>query len=150
MRKSLLPPFLIFVGLSYVVAFGGCSTGEKTYAVAGIVTYKNAPVADADVTLSPISEDPKAKPARGKTDSSGHFTLKTYFAPGDDRAGAVAGKYKVAVQKIPATDGIVDPYKPGGMPKNELPEKYATPDKSPFEKEVSATAKNDWTLDLQE
>jgi hypothetical protein len=133
-----------------VLAMSGCSKGEKTYAVTGTVTYKNAPVAEADVSLSPLSEDPQAKPARGKTDSSGRFSLQTYFAPGDDRAGAVPGKYKVTVQKIPMTDGIVDPYKPGGMPKNELPAKYASASETPFEQEVSATAKNEWMLELQD
>jgi hypothetical protein len=112
------------------------------FPVTGTVTYQNAPVADADVTLSPASDDAKAKPARGKTDSNGKFKVMTYFAPGDDRAGALPGKYKVTVQKIPASDGIVDPYKPGAtVPKNQLPVKYEKATTTPFEHEVSAAAK---------
>ena len=73
----------------------------------------------------------------------------TYFGPGEDRPGALPGKYKISLQKIPATDGIVDPYKPGGMPKNELPAQYASALETPFEKEVSANGTNDFLLDLQ-
>jgi hypothetical protein len=129
-------------------ALTGCSSGEKTYPVSGTVTYKKAPVAGADVTLTPVSEDAKTRPARGTTDASGKFSVKTYFAPGDDRPGALAGKYKITLQKIPPASGIVDPYKPGGMPKNELPAKYATAPTTPLEKEVVTTGANDFALDL--
>ena len=127
----------------------GCGDGIQTHAVKGVVTYKNAPVVGAEVALSPMGDDPSAKPARGMTDSSGNFTVSTYFAPGDDRSGALAGKYKITLQKIPQTDGIVDPYKPGGMPKNELPAIYASPLTTPFEREVT-TGKNDWPLELKD
>ena len=126
----------------------GCGSGAKTYSVTGTVTYKGAPVEGADVMLTPVQEDPAIKPARGTTNSSGKFTVKTYFAPGDDRSGATAGLYKITLQKIPQSTGIVDPYKPGGQPKNELPDQYASPIRTPFEREVKASGGNDFSLDL--
>lgn len=140
-----------FLAASLVAASSllvGCSSGTKTYTVTGTVTYKSAPVEGADVMLTPAKEDPAMKPARGTTDAAGKFTVKTYFAPGDERNGATAGVYKVTLQKIPQSTGIVDPYKPGGMPKNELPGKYSSPLQTPFEKEVKASGGNDFPLEL--
>ena len=130
------------------VITAGCNSGEKTYAVTGTVTYKNAPVEGAQIALTAAKDVDPLKPGNATTDANGKFSVKTYFAPGDERTGAMAGVYKVTLQKIPASTGIVDPYKPGGMPKNELPGKYSSPLSTPFEKEVKASGGNDWQLDL--
>lgn len=126
----------------------GCDSSPKVVPVTGTVTYKNAPVDGAQITLTAAKDGDQLKPGNAITDVNGKFSVKTYFAPGDERAGAMAGTYKVTLQKIPQSTGIVDPYKPGGMPKNELPGKYSSPQTTPFEKEVKATGGNDWQLDL--
>jgi hypothetical protein len=131
-----------------VVLTAGCGSGVKTIPVIGTVTYKNAPVAGAQITLTAAKDGDQLKSASATTDANGKFSVKSYFAPGDERTGAMAGVYKVTLQKIPASTGIVDPYKPGGMPKNELPGKYSSPLSTPFEKEVKASGGNDWQLDL--
>jgi hypothetical protein len=125
----------------------GCGSGPKLAPVTGIVTYKGAPVAGADVTLTGAKEADGLKPARGTTDEAGKFSVKTYFAPGDDRTGAQPGLYKITVEKFPVTTGIADPYKPGGIVKNELPAKYAVASQTPFEKEVTASS-NHFPLEL--
>ncbi|MGC1273517.1 MAG: hypothetical protein WBC44_07390 [Planctomycetaceae bacterium] len=61
--------------------------------VSGTVTYKEAPLADAQVTFNP--EAPDGRAAFGRTDAEGHYELTTFEA-GD---GAVAGKYIVTIQK---------------------------------------------------
>lgn len=124
----------------------GCGSSVKIYSVTGTVTYKNAPVDGAQVTFT-AKEGDVLKPASATTDAQGRFNLKTFFAPGDERTGAMPGLYKVTLQKIPQVQGIVDPYKPGGQPKNELPGKYASALSTPFEKEVTAGT-NDFQLDL--
>lgn len=134
--------------LSSLALLLGCGSGVKIYPVSGTVTYKNAPVEGAQVTFT-AKEGDAIKPASATTDAQGRFTLKTFFAPGDERTGAMAGVYKVTLQKIPPSSGIVDPYKPGGMPKNELPGKYSSPLSTPFEKEVTA-GKNDFPLELMD
>lgn len=131
----------------YVTA-AGCNSGEKTYAVTGTVTYKNAPVEGAQITLTEAKDGAQLKSGSATTDANGKFSVKSYFAPGDERKGAMPGLYKVTLQKIPQSTGIVDPYKPGGMPKNELPGKYSSAITTPFEKEVTATGGNDWQLEL--
>lgn len=133
--------------LTTIITTLGCGSGPRMQPVTGTVTYKGAPVVGANVTLNVVGETAEAKPARGVTDANGKFSVKTYFAPGDDRAGALLGHYKITLEKFPQVSGIADPYKPGGIVKNELPAKYASVQQSPFEKEVTAGS-NDFTLEL--
>ena len=109
----------------------GCSNSHGTASVSGTVLYKNQPVADATVILHPKGEGPTAKPAQGKTNSSGRFTVTTYFAPGEQPAGALPGEYAVTVTKIDEPQGAFDPHK-DPPPKNHLPTKYSTPQQSPL------------------
>ena len=78
----------------------GCSGGHGTATVAGTVLYKNQPVDGATVNFLPKGEGPNAKPAHGKTDSSGHFTLTTYFGPAEQLAGALPGEYAVSQRAL--------------------------------------------------
>ncbi len=146
MRRTFLGSGLFVL----LLACSGCGSSVKLYPVSGTITYKNVAVQGADVTLIPVDDAAGLKPARGTTDASGRFTVQTYFAPGDDRRGALAGLYKVTVQKFPAADGIVDPYKAGGPPKNELPAKYASALQTPLDKEVSAGGTNEIVQDLRD
>ena len=131
------------------VAIAGCGTDHATHAAAGTVTYKGRSVQGAEVSFLPKSASAEAKPARGTTDSSGRFSLKTYFGPDDDASGAMAGDYFVTVQKIEQVEGIVDPYKQA-LPKNELPAKYATPQKSPLSASVTREGPNQFDLKLED
>jgi len=135
----------VFVGVCLAAAVG-CGSRANLHPVSGTVTYKSAPVEGAQVTFT-AKEGDKLKAAHATTDAQGRFSLKTYFAPGDERPGAMPGVYKVTLQKIPQSTGIVDPYKPGGMPKNELPGQYASALSTPIEKEVTA-GQNDFALEL--
>jgi hypothetical protein len=114
-----------------LLLLAGCSSGHGTANVAGSVLYKNQPVDGATVIFHPKSEGPTAKPAQGKTDHSGHFTLTTYFGPTDQPAGAVPGEYTVTVTKIDEPQGAYDPHKDPPL-KNHLPLKYSTPQQSPL------------------
>jgi hypothetical protein len=116
-----------------------------TYPVLGTVTFEGKPVANADVMLAP--RDANGKPARGKTDAEGKFTVRTYFGPNDDPEGAYAGEYTVTVVKFDLPAGGVDPYKQK-MPSNQLPSRYSDPGKSTATATVSGDGPNEITVTL--
>jgi hypothetical protein len=117
--------------LSVVASLVGCSGAHGTASVRGTVLYKGQPVEGAMVIFHPKGDGATAKPAQGKTDSGGHFTVATYFGPGDQPTGALPGDYTVTVTKIDEPQGTFDPHK-DPPPKNHLPVKYATPQHSPL------------------
>jgi hypothetical protein len=119
---------LLAISLPFLL---GCSGAHGTASVAGTITYKGQPVDGATVILHPKSEDAGAKPAQGKSDAGGHFSVTTYFGPGEQPAGAVPGDYAVTVTKIDEPQGAFDPHK-DPPPKNHLPAKYSTPQQSPL------------------
>lgn len=147
MMVAMTNRILLFMSLFVIVTTLGCNSGPKLHPVTGTVTYNGQTVAGADVTLHAANEAAELKPARGVTDASGNFSVKTYLGPDADRNGAMAGQYKITVTKFPQTVGIADPYKPGGIVKNELPEKYATAPKTPLSREVT-TGTNHFPLEL--
>lgn len=83
----LLVASSLFLGCS-----GSTTSGPKTVAVTGKVTYKGAPVDKANVSFL---GDGKIQAARAVTDKNGEFVLTT-SEPGD---GAVAGTHQVIVMK---------------------------------------------------
>ena len=137
------------VGLMLLVAALGCGGGRGTADVAGTVKYKGQPVAGATVTFLPKSSDAKAKSATGRTDGSGQYTLSTYFSPDEQPSGAIPGDYVVTVTKIDEPEGIVDPYK-GQVPKNQLPDKYSNPQRSPLSAAVKSGAANRFDFSLED
>src|SRR5688500_11876299 len=82
-----------------------CSSGHGTASVSGTVLYKGQPVEGATVIFHPQGAAATARPAQGKSESGGHFTLTTYFGPSDQPAGALPGDYKVTVSKIDEPTG---------------------------------------------
>jgi hypothetical protein len=114
----------------------GCGSESKTASVSGRVTYKDKPVANANVSFTPAEGTTRA--ATGLTDSSGRFTLGT-FSISD---GALPGKYRISV----IARGPNRPLKPGetgsGMPGETMPgdptipTKYFAPDTSGLTYEV--------------
>jgi len=117
--------------LIMLAALLGCSGAHDTASVAGTVTYKDRPVDGATVIFHPKADAQTAKPAQGKTDSGGHFTVTTYFGPGEQPSGAMPGDYAVTVTKIDEPQGTFDPHK-DPPPKNHLPAKYSTPQQTPL------------------
>ena len=109
----------------------GCSGGHGTASVNGAVLYKNQPVDGATVIFHPQGDAAIQKPAQGKSESSGRFSVTTYFGPDNQAAGALPGDYKVTVTKIDEPVGAFDPHK-DPPPKNHLPVKYMTPQQSPL------------------
>lgn len=109
----------------------GCSGGHGTATVTGTVLYQDKPVDGATISFLPKGEGPNAKPARGKTESNGQFTVTTYFGPGDEPAGALPGEYSVIVSKIDEPVGAFDPHK-DPPPKHHLPLKYEAATTSPL------------------
>jgi len=123
-----MPRAIFLIWLTLLI---GCSGTHGTASVSGTVIYKSQPVEGATVIFHPKGEGLTAKPAQGKTDSGGHFTVTTYFGPDDQPAGAVPGDYAVTVTKIDEPQGAFDPHK-DPPPKNHLPVRYSTPQQSPL------------------
>src|SRR5262252_4544456 len=120
-----------FLFLTLLLSLAGCSSSHGTASVNGTVLYKDQPVEGATVSLLPKGEGPQAKPAHGKTDSGGHFTVTTYFGPDDQPAGALPGDYAVIISKIDEPQGAFDPHK-DPPPKHHLPLKYEGATTSPL------------------
>jgi len=99
------------------------------------VTYHDQPVEGAQVMFMPT----QGRPATGKTNADGHFTLST-FGTGD---GAILGHHAVTIAKrVPLSD---QPYAPE---RSEVPERYASTAKSGLTADVKDGAANDFPFDL--
>src|SRR5947209_3838508 len=90
MRTRGVPLFALLA-----VTLAGCGKGVSP--VQGVVTLEGTPVAGATVLFMPDGQD-EGRPATGFTSPDGTFRLTT-FRPDD---GALAGKYRVLVQKAEA------------------------------------------------
>jgi hypothetical protein len=126
----------------------GCSGGHGTASISGTVRYKDQPVEGATIIFHPQGDAATSKPAQGKSDSGGKFSVTTYFGPADQASGAMPGDYKVTVTKIDEPQGAFDPHK-DPPPKNHLPVKYMTPAKTPLNVTIKSSV-NDVELKLQD
>lgn len=135
----------------------GCSDGLKLAKVTGKVTYKNQPLAGANVKFHP----PTGPAAVGITDENGVFTLNT-----NGRAGATVGMNKVSITKM--TEGTAktntsmtpedmrkmamsNMKKENTGPKSVIPAKYGDPDNGTLSADVAAdSSQNDFVFDLQD
>ncbi|GIW99592.1 MAG: hypothetical protein KatS3mg111_2925 [Pirellulaceae bacterium] len=131
------------VGLAIVIGcFNGCGSGESLPLVptTGQVLYQGVPVADASVMLVPQDGQ---RAAVGATNEVGQFTLGT-LSPAD---GAMPGKYKILVSKIPSIEPAADAMdmpdvtkeNNRSLPKSrpsELPAKYSQPSGTPLTCEI--------------
>jgi hypothetical protein len=132
----------------------GCG-GKGPIPVQGVVTLEGTPVAGATVLFMPDGQD-GARPASALTLSDGTFRLMTYTA----NDGALAGKYRVLVQKTEAAKdqgaaerSVLDKAKAKldaessqKRQKPALPEAYARFDTTPLRCTVPVTGAV--TLDL--
>lgn len=144
-----------FVFAAALVAMTGCSSGDPAVNfVQGTVTIDGKPLDNATVIFSPI-EGSGGRPATGKTDASGVYTLTDMQATGTG-AGAAAGQYRVAITKViegslvegPGEDaeGADDAAEDAGagsptaamVMKSEIPESYGRADSSGLTATVQA------------
>ncbi len=102
-------PIHLLVLTSIAAAALGCGgsgpSGPLLGEVAGVVTYKGQPLAQASVTFFPT--EPGARPAVGVTDGSGRYRLAT----SGQQSGALTGPCQVAILLRAPYDGPV----PDGM-----------------------------------
>lgn len=126
---SIIPVVLLVTGCG-----GGPDDAPSLVSATGVVLYKGEPVSGANVTF--IVEN--APIASGSTDAEGKFSMTT-----GGRPGAPLGNAKVAISKASASAAATsnmtaeDMAKMAaqgqmslGTTKEELPAKYAQPDKS--------------------
>ncbi len=92
---------------------------ETVYPARGVVTYKNQPVANAEIAFFPADDSmPESIRPKARSSETGEFVVWTHKA-GD---GAPAGKYKATVVhhnvKVIKEVAVTQP--------NDLPKKYST------------------------
>ena len=93
--QTLRARTLITCAILSVAFVGGCNSGvglPPTVPAEGIVMLDGAPVADATITFI---ADAGAYNASSVTDKEGKFAMKAF----DEKKGAVAGSYKIAINK---------------------------------------------------
>lgn len=109
----------------------GCGGGidedlPETVAVSGVVTYQGKPVPDASIMFYPLEG---RKPATGRSDTDGKFTLRTF----EKADGAIPGEHQVTVNAYEST--------PEGVSmKSAIPIKYSSPTTTPLK--ITVTESN--------
>lgn len=134
-----------------LLALAGCggSSHPATVAVGGTVSFKGAPLTNGTVRFNPVDAQ-KGRPAEGKIDANGKFTLST-FVPGD---GALAGDYGVSVTSYKAGEEKLAKDKDLGLninDKSAIPEKYNNAKTSGLKETIkTGEPKKDLKLELKE
>jgi len=117
------------LGLALLLFATGCGESRpRTVPVTGLVTLDGEPVADASITFYPEN----GRPATGRTDAEGIYTLTTF----ETNDGAVPGQHRVSISKqtIPESNSTEDLE----AIKSEVPEVYSNADTSGLKAEVVA------------
>lgn len=139
-RRNVLFGLLL---IAVVPVFAGCGdAGPKLYSVKGKVTINGQPAKDIQINFHPT--DPKALIASSQVASDGTYELRS---TAENRAGAVAGTYKVVLtQMAPSGADASKMYSGGpaggvpGMPTASFPPEYLSAEKSPKQVEVKPQA----------
>ena len=134
--------------LVLALTLAGCDRGPALVPAGGIVKYKHAPIAGADVVLVP---DGDGQPAIGRTDDKGEFTLTT-----GGRQGAFVGSYKVSItaarpkRQVPPSEAVAMSSEQIAANREDLvPTKYNNPVSSELTAIVTRDpAANKLTFDL--
>ncbi len=122
-----------------LLVLAGCSDSLPLAPTVGTITYKQQPVAEADVAFIPEN----GRPAYGRTDAQGRFELTT-LAPAD---GAMLGAHIVTVTKS-VQKGAASDSNPYVQYESLLPVRYSRPQESPLKAEVVAGEANDFSFAL--
>ena len=130
--------------LANLIGCGADDRGPATVEVAGVVTLDELPVERATVFFHPADRTARGKTSVGETDAEGRFTLQTHVTGASYKSGAVAGEYRVTVEKLEDAERT-DAFTP---PKDLLPLKYKDPQSSELTATVEAGAKNEFLLEL--
>lgn len=139
MRRSF---WRTLVCASAVLLTAGCGGGRstKTYPVKGTVMYQGQPLAEVVVSFYPA----QGRPAAGKTDAQGTFSLSTF----DPKDGAPSGVYNVAINE-PEPDRVEGDYSVPPEKPPRFPVKYTNPAESELVAEVKPGSENDFKFDLK-
>lgn len=134
---------IVAVGLNFLAGCGG-SGNPPTVPISGTVTYKGEPLKAGQVKFNPV--DPKTtRPAEGKIQSDGSFTIET-FKPGD---GAMVGEYLISLIPLADDPTMLAKDVSAAQKKGPFPEKYADPKTSGLKETVTlGKPKNDLKLEL--
>jgi hypothetical protein len=121
---------------------GGSADVLKVVPVAGVVRFKNAPLADAEIVFYPE----KGPAGVGKSDAQGKFQIKT-----NGQLGGTPGKNKVTVGSkaataVPPSDGRAVEF----ANKSTLPKKYASEAETDLVIDITSSGNSSLTLDLTE
>lgn len=129
------PAWLLLI----MLLVAGCGQPRPpTVRVTGTVTYRGSPVSAADINFIPRD----GRPASGRTDNQGQFTLTT-FVPGD---GVLLGEHIVTIGKQePKNVNDEGPYVDYV---DVLPAKYADIKASPLRATVDVTGPRDFIFEL--
>jgi len=135
----------------------GCSgnSGPRVYLVTGKVTLDGAPLPEANIIFSPVSQSGTALSASGRTNADGVYLIQT--TTGKPEGGTTPGDYKVCILKTKQLwDGKSYLPNPGGEPiknsraVNMLPPIYTQANTTPFQATVTTDKdKNVFNFDLK-
>jgi len=152
LRTCLATILCGFIG----VLFLGCSGADRPdlVEIEGTVTLDGEPLGDAQIFfLTADPDSPYQRPASGKTDASGKFTLSTY----GDTEGVPLGTYKVGVLKQEVVGELPENANHEALAESGVPVKmkwltpreYASPDDSGLTVEVTSDGMQPATIALE-
>mgnify|MGYP006274188613 CR=1 FL=1 len=126
-----------------ITGCGGAPDRPPVYKVNGVLKLAGKPVPDATVQFKPE----KGRPAKGKTNASGEFSLTTY----NTNDGAIEGRHQVTV--VAAISEQIVSNTPDDLKKIEaaaavVPAKYADAKTSGLVNTVEKDGKNFFEIDL--
>lgn len=135
----------------------GCSDDvavPTTVPVTGSLTYKGAPLAEAEVGFVSKLDNKDVLAARGFTNSEGQYELTTYIDPEHEVSGATPGEYVVIVQKTEHKDNdqVMKEFmaNPAMTFKPLIPAKYTEKGSSPLKATVSVDGDNTFDFTLED
>lgn len=132
MKRTVFCLLLLFPPVFLV----GCAKGKslKVEFVQGIVSLDGEPVASANISFIPAGNGGSEETAGGYSDSQGVYRITSMN--GTPEKGAVAGEYRVTVEKVATeaifTDRPYGTYEPEVVTKHFLPGIYRDPEKTPL------------------
>ena len=135
----------------------GCSGGPKIppmASVSGKITYKDQPLAGAEVGFVSSLNNKDVLAARGITSASGEITLSTYIDPEHEVTGATPGEFVVIVTKVEVIDRekMMEEFNknPTMEFKKLVPSKYTAAKETPLKATVKIGGTNRFEFKLED